>query len=370
MITFQTYLFPFFSPVWITETSKTRIPSRMIHPKFRRATVTNLLVSCSDSKSGDVKDSVEIRNLSSTERERMIEIIQAAKQLEKEEEEALLSKVTNDSEDQKEDKEEDSEGGGSEILSLVKEQQEVSNDDKNVTSKDSQDTNNCNNVFFLEMLIYTSAKKVISVAQKLKPFQLLPESDKMSLLKGSIAEILFLRSTKVFDKESKCWRLPYSFKVRQKEIGLHLAPLFLLLHWVYPWNWLELIFDLTSLFMTYSSRFFTTGKVNASSHSNESSWGCRWHGTAWQVSRLCWFLWWDPGQWLCSHQFNVCHLSLYRERRTHREGFDSVSHSISFYCFCRMTNTSSYFRQMWENFISQTPSAVCQLQVSRSRDNK
>ena len=188
--------------------------------------MTNLLVSCSDSKSGDVKDSVEIRNLSSTERERMIEIIQAAKQLEKEEEEALLSKVTNDSEDQKED----SDGDGSEILSLVKEQQEVSSDDKNVTSKDSQDTNNCNNVFFLEMLIYTSAKKVISVAQKLKPFQLLPESDKMSLLKGSIAEILFLRSTKVFDKESKCWRLPYSFKVRQKEIGLHLAPLFLLLH--------------------------------------------------------------------------------------------------------------------------------------------
>jgi len=141
--------------------------------------MTNLVVSCSDSKSGNVKESFEISNLSSTERERMIEIIEAARILEKEEQELHKRQ------------EEEREG----VVDVMK-------------AKDEKDEENQGNMFFLELIIYSSAKKVISVAQNIKPFSLLPEADKMTLLKGSIAEILFLRSARVFNKTDECWILP------------------------------------------------------------------------------------------------------------------------------------------------------------------
>jgi hypothetical protein len=150
----------------------------MVHPKFRGRTTTNLLVSCKDSKSGDIKESFEIKNLSSTERERMIEVIQAAKLLE-----------VHDNRDSNED-DDDS------ILSIMKQEHILHEEQDRKAEK-----------FVLQELLLLSAQKIIEVAQQLKPFQLLPETDKMILLKGSIAEILFLRSAQVFDKQEKCWKM-------------------------------------------------------------------------------------------------------------------------------------------------------------------
>ena len=85
----------------------------------------------------------------------------------------------------------------------------VVNNDKNSREVQNEDEDDSHNSF-LGNLIFKSAKKIISVARELKPFQVLPDADKMILLKGSIAEILFLRSARAFDKEDKSWKLPNS----------------------------------------------------------------------------------------------------------------------------------------------------------------
>jgi hypothetical protein len=187
--------------------------NRRFHAKCRRPGFTTIVISNKDSRTGEVKESFEIQNLSSTERERIIEVINAVKRLELSPEESYDISRDERTWDYEKDREYSLSSGGGNINEGRESEntrgQNTDEDDlKTITpdmSYEDDDDIDCD--FFLEKLLYLSAKKVIMVAQKLKPFPLLNETDQMTLLKGSIAEILFLKSAQVFDKKHNCWDL-------------------------------------------------------------------------------------------------------------------------------------------------------------------
>ena len=62
------------------------------------------------------------------------------------------------------------------------------------------------NVEFLNMAD-ASVRRLVKMAKHLTPFRLLDQDDQISLLKGSVVEVLILRSAKMFDSENQGWQV-------------------------------------------------------------------------------------------------------------------------------------------------------------------
>lgn len=62
-------------------------------------------------------------------------------------------------------------------------------------------------MFSLCNVIYLATTRLVSAINSLKSFDFLPHSDQLTLLKGSISEMIFIWSVRAFDTESKSWKL-------------------------------------------------------------------------------------------------------------------------------------------------------------------
>lgn len=137
------------------------VPQRkLIHPKFRRSPPATLTI---DIHSGpEERLVVQVTGLSSTERMRFMEIMNAM---------ASIESVVGSS--------------------FRKQTDEIRRQEKETS--------------FVPLVILVCAKTMLRFAEKLAAFSLLPQQDKEVLLKGSLTEILLLRSAKFFSRVDQCW---------------------------------------------------------------------------------------------------------------------------------------------------------------------
>ena len=135
-------------------------PRKLVHPKFRRSPPASLTVNI--GRDPERSQVIHVTGLSSTERMRFIEIMNAMRSIET--------------------------GVGS---NFRKQTEEIRLQEKETS--------------FVPLVILVCAKTLLRFAEKLAVFPLLPRQDKEVLLKGSLTEILFLRSAKFFSRSGQCW---------------------------------------------------------------------------------------------------------------------------------------------------------------------
>lgn len=139
---------------------RTMEPRKLVHPKFRKCPPVSLTINISNDP--EKVQVIQVSGISSTERMRFMEILNATQSVET--------------------------GVGS---NFRRQSDEIHRQEKETS--------------FVPLVILVCAKTLLAIAEKLAVFDLLPRQDKENLLKGSLTEILFLRSAKFFNRSSQCW---------------------------------------------------------------------------------------------------------------------------------------------------------------------